>query len=163
MNPKSLSPLVIAEALSPSDRAAPVASARALQQAAQAGAVPKALDGKNIGLLCEAPRDAEARLFEHAAGELGARVARISPGLSASSPREEIRRTARLLGQLYDAIECQGSAPELVAQLRAEAGVPVFDGVAEARHPTAAWAADLGGTDDARRLLLQALLIAIVA
>jgi ornithine carbamoyltransferase len=67
-----------------------------------------------------------------------------------------------MLGKLYDAVECQGMAPTLVRQVRDGAGVPVYDGIASPRHPTAQLAHQLGGdTSDAdnRRFVLQAVLL----
>jgi len=162
MNPRNLPHLITAANLAPSDRETLLAGARALHRAAVAGALPRLLEGKNIGLLCATPDAEAAALFERAAGELGARVARISPGLSPASGDESLRRTARTLGRLYDAIECQGLAGELLQQLRAEAGVPVYDGIACTRHPSAALVAELGdegAAADSRRHVLQALLL----
>ena len=68
-----------------------------------------------------------------------------------------------MLGRLYDAVVCQGLAPEQVQQLNDAAGVPVFDGLGTAQHIAAHLAALLGSEvppADARRFVLQALLIA---
>jgi ornithine carbamoyltransferase len=165
MNRSNLPHLITAATILPSDREALVASARALQRAAANGAIPKLLDGKNIGLLCGSQDSEDAALFERAATELGARVSRISPDLSTSLSDETIRSTARTLGRLYDAIECQGLAGPLLQRVRAEAGVPVYDGIACARHPSAALAAqvsDEATVTDSRRRVLQALLLSTI-
>ena len=120
------------------------ASARALQRAAQAGTTQPLLRGKNLGLLCEVDDDADAALFRRAAVELGAHVAHIRPRLSELSTPEEVQHTARMLGRLYDAVECQGMAPALVQQVGNDAGVPVYDGIASQDHPTAQLAESLG-------------------
>jgi ornithine carbamoyltransferase len=165
MNPRNLPHLVTAASISPSDREALIASARALQRAATDGAIPKLLDGKNIGLLCGSQDSEDAALFERAATELGARVGLISPDLSPTLSDENLRRTARTLGRLYDAIECQGLAGKLLQRIRAEAGVPVYDGIGCAHHPSAALTAELSdqsdqaGIADRRRHILQALLL----
>jgi len=158
MNTSHLPHLITAATLSPSDRDALVAGAHALQRAEALGALPRLLEGKNIGLLCTAPESAEAALFERAASELGARVARISPELPGTLGADDRRRTARTLGRLYDAIECQGLADEWLQGIRAEAGVPVYGGAACAHHPSAALAADA----DQRRHVLQALLLSTI-
>jgi ornithine carbamoyltransferase len=138
-----------------------VASARALQRAALAGLMQRPLRGKNFGLLCESD-DGDCALFRRAASELGAHVAHIRPSLSDLSTPEEVRHTARMLGRLYDAVECQGMAPALVRQVGDGAGVPVYDGIASAQHPTARLASLLDpATSDAdnRRFVLQAVLL----
>lgn len=163
MSPRHLPHLSTAAILSPGDRKTLIASARTLRRAAAAGALPRLLDGKHIGLLCGAQASADAALFERAATELGARVSRISPELSASLSEESLRRTAQMLGRLYDAIECQGLAGQLLQRVRAEAGVPVYDGIACGHHPSAALVTALGGPGaaaaDNRRHVLQALLL----
>lgn len=140
--------------------------ARALRRAAQAGAIQPLLKGKNLGLLCEAADDADAALFRHAAIELGAQVAHIRPNLSDLSTPLEVQHTARMLGRLYDAIECQGLSPAVVRQLIDNAGVPVFDGLATRRHPSSRLAEQLDDDmpcDDPRRYVVQAMLLGTIA
>ncbi|HEY2925373.1 ornithine carbamoyltransferase [Piscinibacter sp.] len=149
--------------MSPSDRNALVASARALKRAALAGSTRPLLRGKNIGLLCEAQDSDDADLFRRAATELGARVARIRPSASGLLNATEVQHTARMLGRLYDAIECQGLPEELVQQVRDDAGVPVYDAIAGAGHPSAALAAMVDDEGDNRRYVVQALLISTIS
>lgn len=148
------------------EQAALLADATALQAAAGAGIVDPLLRGKKFGLLCECVDDADAALFRLAAVELGAHVACISTNLSGLSTPEEVQRTARMLGRLYDAVECQGMPPAMVRQVRAEAGITVYDGVASKNHPTARLADSLGGAAspaDRRRFVLQAVLLNMTA
>jgi len=140
--------------------------ARRLQQAALAGATQPLLRGKNLGLLRECDDDDEALLFRRAAGELGAQVACIRPSLSEQSTTQEVQHTARVLGRLYDALECQGLPHALVQQVGSSAGVPVYDGIASPEHPTARLAGMLDGDAppaDKRRFVLQAVLLSTVA
>lgn len=140
-----------------------LSSARELQRAARTGEAAKPLRGKYIGLLCEAQDSPDAELFRRAAGELGVRVARICPSAPGLLTPDEVSETARMLGRLYDAIECQGLAPALVQRIRAHAGVPVYDAIAGARHPSAVLVPALDdGVDDPdnRRFIVQALLLA---
>lgn len=162
MKPRNRPHLSTAETISPHDRRTLVESARVLRRAAAMGALPRLLEGRNLGLLCEQQDSAEAALFERAATELGARVARISADLSASLSEESLQRTAQTLGRLYDAIECQGLTRELLRRVRAGAGIPVFDGVACAHHPSAPLAAQVdeqGAAADNRRHVVQAMLL----
>ena len=145
--------------LSPQEAAAVLAHARALQRAAQAP-LPL-LRGKNIALMGEAD-DGAAAFIRRAMTELGAQVAHIRPSLSELSTPAEVGHTARMLGQLYDAVECQGMAPALVQQVRDAAGVPVFDGIGSPDHPVAKLADQLGGDgspEDHRRFVVQAVLL----
>jgi ornithine carbamoyltransferase len=148
--------------MAPSDVEALLDRARALQHAVRAGTTQPLLRGKNLGLLCDAADERDAELFQRAAVELGAHVALLRPGLSESSTPQEVQHTARMLGRFYDAVECQGMAPALVLQMGHDAGVPVYDGIASQRHPTAALATLLGdgvSPADNRRFVVQALLL----
>lgn len=152
--------------MSPRDVTAVLANARTLQRAAEAGTTQPLLRGKNLGLLCEADDDGDAALFRRAAVELGAHVAHIRPSLSELSTPQEVQHTARMLGRLYDAVECQGMAPALVQQVGNDAGVPVYDGIASQDHPTAKLAELLGrdtSPADNRRFVLQAVLLTTIA
>ncbi|NUZ08506.1 ornithine carbamoyltransferase [Piscinibacter koreensis] len=148
--------------ITPRELTALLAEANALQAAAGAGKLDALLRGKNFGLLCESMEDADVAFFRLAAVELGAHVACIRTRLSELSTPQEVQRTARMLGRLYDGVECQGMTPALIRQVRAEAGVPVYDGIASQDHPTARLADSLSGTAspaDRRRLVLQAVLL----
>ena len=107
-------------------------------------------------------RPAPSSHLRRAASELGAHVSQVRTGLSDASAPAEVRHTALMLGRLYDAIACQGMAPALVLQLAHYAGIPVYDGIASAGHPTAALARSLdgiGSDDDKRRCIVQAVLV----
>ena len=100
--------------IAPRDVAFVLGNARALQLAAQAGDLRTLLRGRKFGLLCEVDTDSDrasdAALFRRAAVELGAHVAHIRPSLTDLSTPQEVQNTARMLGRLYDAVECQGMA-----------------------------------------------------
>ena len=156
--------------IAPRDVAVVLNNARALQLAAQAGDLRALLRGRKFGLMCEIDDDSDsasdAALFRRAAVELGAHVAHIRPSLTELSTVLEVLHTARMLGRLYDAVECQGMAADLVHRLGAEAGVPVYDAIASQRHPTAKLEALLDGDSpafDKRRFVLQAVLLSTVA
>ncbi|HET7866763.1 MAG TPA: ornithine carbamoyltransferase [Burkholderiaceae bacterium] len=157
--------LLAHEPLTPHDQGAVLACASMLQQSMQAGTAQPLLRGKHIGLLCGGADPADAALFRQAVLELGARLAQIQSGLTLQSPREEVQHTARMLGWLYDAVECQGVAPPLVQQVGSQAGVPVYDGLASPGHPTARLAELMAGDAspaDKRRFVLQAMLLSTI-
>lgn len=155
--PSSLSPLEVTSLL---------CRARLLQRAALDGNTTRLLRGKNLGLLCETAPDESQALFRSAAEELGAHVAVMRPGLSLASAPQQVQHTARMLGRLYDAVECQGLDPVLVQRIGQHAGIPVFDGAATKAHPADQLAELLGDKTplaDNRRFVLQALLLDAIA
>ena len=161
------------EPIAPHDVAFVLDNARALQLAAQVGDARALLRGRKFALMCEMDNDSDndndsasdAALFRRAAVELGAHVAHIRPSLTELSTPQEVLHTACMLGRLYDAVECQGMAADLVHRLGADAGVPVYDAIASQHHPTAKLDGLLGGDSpalDKRRFVLQAVLLSTV-
>jgi ornithine carbamoyltransferase len=139
-----------------------LACARTLQNAERSGTLQTLLRGKNLGLLCESANSDDAELFQRAALALGAHVAHLPPSLSRQSAPEEVQLTARMLGRLYDAVECQGMDSALVAQIGHEAGVPVYHGLAAPTHATTRLTELLSGDGspaDRRLAVLQAVLL----
>lgn len=154
------------DAIALRDSAFVLDQARSLQHAVVAGELRASLRGRKLGLLCEDDEVDDAALFRRAAVELGAQVAHIRPSLTELMTLPDLRRTAQMLGRLYDAIECHGMAAELVHQMGVHAGVPVYDGVASPRHPTAKLVELLDGDasrSDKRRFILQAVLLSTIA
>jgi ornithine carbamoyltransferase len=139
--------------------------ARMLQREALTGSRRPWLRGKNIGLLGLADDGVESALFRHAALELGAQVAQIRPFAAGAPESAEVQLTARLIGRLYDAVDWPDAPADLLARVRATAGIPIYDGLAAAGHPTAQLAALLGTESsmaDRRRFILQAVLLVTI-
>lgn len=136
--------------------------ARALQSAAAAGCIQPLLRGKHLCLLCDDDTLPAALLFRQAAAELGAKVTHIGVSLGDRSDAREVEHTARVLGRLYDAVECQGLDRRTVERMARVAGVAVYDSMAT-QDPRAARLSMLlsgdGTLADARRFALQALLL----
>jgi ornithine carbamoyltransferase len=152
------------EPLSTRDAGLLLTYARTLQRLADGGHGKSLLRGKNLGLLCDSDEREEALCFRRAATDLGARVAHIRPALSLASSDSEVIETGRMLGRLYDGIECVGVEGALVKRLGAAISVPVYDGISTDRHPTAKLVEQLGaghgqGLDDSRRFMVQAILL----
>jgi ornithine carbamoyltransferase len=148
--------------LPPGDERSLLDQARSLQRAALAGRAQPLLRGKNLGLLCADDNQPQALLFRQAASELGAHVAHIGMSLSEHSATQEVTHTARMLGRLYDAVECQGLNSALVQQMADVAGIAVYDGLACNERLISRLAAQLGNevaAGDNRRFVLQALLL----
>lgn len=147
---------------SAADEQAWLEQARTLQRAARAGRAQLLLRGRNLGLLCDDDTRPAAVLFRASASGLGAHVAHIGMSLSERSSAQDVVRTARLLGRLYDAIECQGLASALVGQIGEQSGIPVYDGMALNAARLTRLALLLGPESalaDNRRVALQALLL----
>ncbi|MBS0448851.1 MAG: ornithine carbamoyltransferase [Proteobacteria bacterium] len=138
-----------------------VSHATTLRCAAEAGTHRAPLHGRNLGLMSSTTTSDAAERFHHAATALGAKVSRIEPRLTPWSSSTELRQTARLLGRLYDGVECQGMAAALVREMSEHAGVPFFEGIAAHDHPTASLAERVGGrsAEENRRFVVQAILL----
>lgn len=94
------------------------------------------LRGKNIALIFEKTSTRTRCSFEVAAYDLGMNVTFLDPSASQIGKKESIADTARVLGRMYDGIEYRGFAQEIVEDLAAYAGVPVWNGLTNEFHPT---------------------------
>ena len=92
--------------------------------------------GKNIALIFEKTSTRTRCSFEVAAYDLGAQVTYLDPSGSQIGKKESIRDTARVLGRMYDGIEYRGYGQEIVEELAAYSGVPVWNGLTNEYHPT---------------------------
>jgi ornithine carbamoyltransferase len=101
-----------------------------------AGAPQRRLDGKNICLIFEKTSTRTRCAFEVAAYDLGMGVTYLDPSGSQIGHKESIKDTARVLGRMYDAIEYRGFAQAIVDDLATYSGVPVYNGLTDASHPT---------------------------
>ena len=94
------------------------------------------LQGKNIVLLFEKTSTRTRCSFEVAGMDLGLGVTYLDPGSSQMGKKESIADTARVLGRMYDGIEYRGFGQDIVEELSANAGVPVWNGLTTEFHPT---------------------------
>lgn len=101
-----------------------------------AGVPHRYLEGKNIVLLFEKTSTRTRCAFEVAGMDLGMGVTYLDPGSSQMGKKESIEDTARVLGRMYDGIEYRGFAQDIVEDLAANAGVPVWNGLTTEFHPT---------------------------
>lgn len=121
------------DALTRMDFMALLDMASALRRSGSAGDPHRPLRGKNLALLGNDATDGRWTAFRRAATELGAQVSHVRPG---GSPDEDVTEAARLLGRLYDAVDCEGLDLATVQKIDREAGVPVFNGLTHDDHPT---------------------------
>jgi len=94
------------------------------------------LSGKNIALIFEKASTRTRCAFEVAALDQGAHVSYLGPSGSQIGYKESMKDTARVLGRLYDGIEYRGFGQEIVEELAAYSGVPVWNGLTNEFHPT---------------------------
>lgn len=148
----------------PAQAAALLRQARALACSGAAGL--QLMAGKQLALLSPTGGDEGALEFIEAAKALGAHVSFVQAALDGGSGELQIDAMARVLGRLYDAVECQHLPAELVKRIARVSGIPVFAGLAMPEHPTATLADELGGDATPqirRRSILQAALLVSVS
>ncbi len=102
----------------------------------KAGVPHRLCEGKNIALIFEKTSTRTRCSFEVAAADLGMHPVYLDPAGSQIGKKESIADTARVLGGIFDGIEYRGYGQELVEELAANAGVPVWNGLTNEFHPT---------------------------
>ncbi len=107
-----------------------------LKAAKYAGTEQQKLKGKNIALLFEKDSTRTRCAFEVAAYDQGAHVTYLGPTGSQMGKKESTADTARVLGRMYDGIEYRGYSQKTVEDLAKYSGVPVWNGLTDADHPT---------------------------
>lgn len=107
-----------------------------LKQQKKAGIPHKICDGKSIALVFEKTSTRTRCAFEVAAADLGMHPVYLDPQGSQIGKKESIADTARVLGRMFDGIEYRGYGQEIVEELAAYAGVPVWNGLTNEYHPT---------------------------
>ena len=93
-------------------------------------------EGKSIALVFEKTSTRTRCSFEVAAADLGMHPVYLDPSGSQIGKKESIADTARVLGRMFDGIEYRGYGQEIVEELSAYAGVPVWNGLTNEFHPT---------------------------
>ena len=102
----------------------------------KAGVSHRLCEGKNIALIFEKTSTRTRCAFEVAAADLGMHPVYLDPSGSQIGKKESIPDTARVLGRMFDGIEYRGFGQEIVEELAAYAGVPVWNGLTNEYHPT---------------------------
>lgn len=107
-----------------------------LKKAKYSGTEQQKLKGKNIALIFEKASTRTRCAFEVAAFDQGAQITYLGPSGTQIGKKETMKDTARVLGRMYDGIEYRGFGQEIVEELGAYAGVPVWNGLTNEFHPT---------------------------
>jgi ornithine carbamoyltransferase len=103
------------------------------QTAAQIGEW-RPLQGRQVAMFCTTACPA-AEVMSRAVAALGGHVALLNHGNWPSYGGHDAPAAARMLGQLYDAVDCCNLPLVAADQVERHAGVPVFDGLARIDHP----------------------------
>ena len=109
---------------------------RDLKAKKRAGIPGQCLRGKNIVLLFEKTSTRTRCAFEVAVHDEGGHVTYLDPAGSQMGKKESLEDTARVLGRFFDGIEYRGYDQEIVKLLALHSGVPVYNGLTDADHPT---------------------------
>lgn len=96
--------------------------------------------GKTIALLFEKRSTRTRCAFETAFGEEGGHPVFLSTQDIQLGAKESVEDTARVLGRMFDAIQFRGFKQSTVETLAEYSGVPVYNGLTDAYHPTQALA-----------------------
>ncbi|THA23986.1 ornithine carbamoyltransferase [Streptomyces sp. RKND-216] len=102
----------------------------------KAGTEQQRLRGRSIVLIFEKASTRTRCAFEVAASHQGAATTCLDPSGSHLGRKESVRDTARVLGRMFDALEFRGSDQAVAEELAEHAGVPVYNGLTDAWHPT---------------------------
>jgi ornithine carbamoyltransferase len=116
---------------------ATMTAAERLRAQARAGTAGQPLRGKYLALLLGPPPSGNIMSLRRAAQDLGARVAevRFTEPARAAGERDDVLALARMLGRIYDAVDCEALAPATARRIEQEAGVPVYHGLCLEEHP----------------------------
>jgi len=120
----------------PEEIAELIALAAKLKAEKKAGIPHRLCEGKSIALVFEKTSTRTRCAFEVAAADLGMHPTYLDPSGSQIGKKESIADTARVLGRMFDGIEYRGFGQEIVEELAAYAGVPVWNGLTNEFHPT---------------------------
>ncbi|MFC8673965.1 ornithine carbamoyltransferase [Streptomyces griseorubiginosus] len=101
-----------------------------------AGTEKPRLTGRHLALLFDKASTRTRCAFVRAAADQGAATTFLGHGDTHIGVKESVADTARVLGRMFDAIAYRGSAHTLVTDLADHAGVPVYNGLTDAAHPT---------------------------
>ncbi len=104
------------------------------------GEIHDRLKGKTVALIFEKRSTRTRCAFETAIGEESGHPVFLSTQDIQLGAKESVEDTARVLGRMFDAIEFRGYKQSTVETLARYSGVPVYNGLTDAFHPTQALA-----------------------
>ncbi|MDR2522356.1 MAG: ornithine carbamoyltransferase [Synergistaceae bacterium] len=102
----------------------------------RAGVRGTTLAGKNVALLFEKASTRTRCAFTVACADEGAHPEFLGKDDIHLGGKEDVKDTARVLGRMFDGIEFRGFKQGMAEELARWAGVPVWNGLTDADHPT---------------------------
>ncbi len=102
----------------------------------RSGVRGRKLAGSSIALLFEKPSTRTRCAFTVACVDEGAHPEYLGRGDIQLGKKETVADTARVLGRMFDGIQFRGFSHASVEMLAEHAGVPVWNGLTDAWHPT---------------------------
>jgi ornithine carbamoyltransferase len=102
----------------------------------RAGVRPRRLAGLSVALIFEKPSTRTRCAFTVACVDEGAHPEYLGRGDVQLGKKETVADTARVLGRMFDGIQYRGFDHADVEELARHAGVPVWNGLTDAWHPT---------------------------
>lgn len=102
----------------------------------RSGVAHRSHEGKNIALLFEKGSTRTRIAFTVAANDLGVSPEFLGANDIHLGTKESIEDTAKVLGRVFDGIEFRGFSQTTVEMLAKHSGVPVWNGLTDAYHPT---------------------------
>ena len=121
---------------SPADIRLLLALAHRARKERRAGTVQQRFAGMSLALLYEKPSTRTRCAFDTAFGEEGGHPVFLGSDDIHLGAKESLEDTARILGRMFDAIQFRGFEQATVEALARLSGVPVYNGLTDARHPT---------------------------
>ena len=107
-----------------------------LKIAKRSGAEVPRLAGRQLALIFEKTSTRTKVSFEIAMRDQGGHVSVLDPSTSQIGHKESVADTARVLAELFDAIEYRGADHANLEELARASSVPVYNGLTDDWHPT---------------------------
>ncbi|MEA3283466.1 MAG: ornithine carbamoyltransferase [Synergistota bacterium] len=107
-----------------------------LKRKKRAGIKGDLLENKNVALIFEKSSTRTRCAFTVACIDEGAHPEFLGKNDIHLGKKEDVQDTARVLGRMFDGIQFRGFSQDLVEALAKHSGVPVWNGLTDAYHPT---------------------------
>lgn len=107
-----------------------------LKKKKKQGITGSSLKGKNVALIFEKPSTRTRCAFTIGCIDEGGHPEYLGKNDIQLGHKESVEDTARVLGRMFDGIEFRGFKQETVEKLAKYSGVPVWNGLTDADHPT---------------------------
>ena len=107
-----------------------------LKEERRRGERRRRLEGYSLAMIFEKRSTRTRAAFETAFGEEGGYPVFLSAQDIHLGVKEDLADTARVLGRMFDCIEFRGFSQSTVEALAEHSGVPVYNGLTDAYHPT---------------------------